>query len=86
MTDPIHNRMNSQPERPSMPPVHIVLVKGEHRFTFRCGPGEEGDLLVELANLVRDRDMQFSWLDAAVIAHALGRHLGRFRGRLTVSM
>ena len=81
MTDPTHHdKLTRTPGRAR--PIEIVLVKREHRFIFRCEPGEAGDLLVELANLVRDPDMHFSWLDAAVIAHALGRRLGRFRGRL----
>ena len=81
MTDPLPNNTHA-PQHEASPTHELVLVKGEQRYLFRCGHGEEADLLVALADLVRDPDTDFNWFDAAVLAHVIGRRLGRDRDRL----
>lgn len=79
VTDPLTSDSCRNPDSQASTPVQgmheIVLVKADHRYVLRCARGQESRLLTELANLVRDPDMNFSWLDAAVISQALRRHL-----------
>ena len=85
MTDPLLNNSNSPPcpERRDTRRHELVLVKAGQRYVFRCAPGEEFDLLVVLADLVRDPDTDLNWYDAAVLAHVLGRRLGGKPDQLT---
>lgn len=64
-------------------PMHeVVLIKAGHSYIFRCAHGEEFALLTEIAALVRDPDTEINWHDAVLLAHLLGRRLGKCTGRL----
>ncbi len=55
----------------------LVLVKGDERYVFRCLPGDEPDLLNQLAALVSQSDNELTWFDAAVLSHQLGQRMAR---------
>ena len=55
----------------------LVLVKGAQRYIFRCEPGREHELLMQLPRQVADPESQLDWFDAAVLSHALGQRLHR---------
>ena len=59
----------------------VTLVKGEHRWTFACEPGDEPALLGRLSELARGQDVPFDWFDAALVSHQLRKRLkpGLFR-------
>jgi hypothetical protein len=61
---------------PSTPDHHaLTLIKGPHRWTFRCAAGEESALLERLAELARSKDAPFDWFDAALVSHQLRSRL-----------
>lgn len=53
----------------------LVLTKGEHRYVFRCPPGDESGLFDQLAQMVRDPETDLNWFDAAVLSHQMGRRM-----------
>ena len=55
----------------------LVLVKNGQRYVFRCTPGHESQMLVQLADMVRDPDNELDWFDAAVLSHQMGQRMGR---------
>lgn len=55
----------------------LALNKNGQRFVFRCPPGEEADLLRQLAELADDPGHPLAWFDAARMAHRLGRQFAR---------
>ncbi|MBY0262299.1 MAG: hypothetical protein K2Q20_08130 [Phycisphaerales bacterium] len=70
--------MHGSPESPHQTnPTHhaLTLVKGPHRWSFRCAPGEEPLLLERLAELARRKDVPFDWFDAALVSHQLRSRL-----------
>ena len=54
----------------------FVLVKDDQRFVFRCAPGEEAQLLAQIAALVRDPANGLSWFDAAMLSQQITQSLG----------
>ncbi|MEM6554145.1 MAG: hypothetical protein AAF750_18665 [Planctomycetota bacterium] len=60
------------------PDAHeLILVKGDQRFSFRCTPGSETELLNQLAVVVADDANDLTWFDAAVLAHQLGQRMSQ---------
>ena len=53
----------------------VTLVKGDHRWEFRCARGEESDLLSRVSVLAASDGVDIDWTDAALIARQLGRRL-----------
>ncbi len=53
----------------------LSLVKGAEHFCFRYEVGQESKILDALIEMVRCRDLNFDWFDAAVLSHQLGQHL-----------
>lgn len=53
----------------------VTLVKGGHRWTFSCDPGDEPDLLRRVSELARGEDVPFDWFDAALVTHQLSKRL-----------
>jgi hypothetical protein len=53
----------------------VTLVKGAHRWTFSCDPGDEGELLRRISELARSPEAPLDWFDAALISHQLSRRL-----------
>lgn len=53
----------------------VTLVKGDHRWNFRCARGEESDLLARVSLLAASDSVDLDWTDAALIARQLGRRL-----------
>lgn len=53
----------------------VTLVKGAHRWSFCCEPGEEPVLLRRLSELASDPQMPFDWFDAALVSHQLSKRL-----------
>jgi hypothetical protein len=53
----------------------VTLVKGDHRWTFRCARGEEAALLTRVTLLAAGDAVDLDWTDAALIARRLGRRL-----------
>ena len=53
----------------------LVLEKHGQRYSFRCLPGDESQLLNQLAQLVDDPESGLDWFDAAVLSHHMGERL-----------
>lgn len=53
----------------------VTLVKGGHKWTFRCDPGDEPELLRRVTELARSEDVPFDWFDAALVTHQLSKRL-----------
>jgi len=53
----------------------VTLVKGAHRWEFRCARGEESALLTRVSILAASDGVDLDWTDAALIARRLGRRL-----------
>lgn len=53
----------------------LSLVKGEERFLFRYGVGQESEVIDAFAELAGDRESSFDWFDAAVLSYQMGRRL-----------
>ena len=55
----------------------LSLVKGRQHFCFRYEVGQEGKVLEAMVEMVRRREVEFDWFDAAVLSHQLGQHLAK---------
>lgn len=55
----------------------IALVKNGKRHVFACCPGEEADLLNQIAMMVSDPASELTWFDAAVLSHQLGERMSK---------
>ncbi|MEM1355174.1 MAG: hypothetical protein AAGC44_05880 [Planctomycetota bacterium] len=55
----------------------IALVKNGKRHVFSCMPGEEADLLNQIALMVSDPASELTWFDAAVLSHQLGERMSQ---------
>lgn len=55
----------------------LVLVKNGRRYVFRCSAGHESQMLLQLADMVRDPQNELDWFDAAVLSHQMGQRMGR---------
>jgi|GEM_PF-1286147 len=56
-------------------PRPIYLRKGDARWVFRYGAGEEGALLACVSNLARDPKSELDWVDAAIVSHEISRRI-----------
>ena len=61
----------------------LVLVKNGRRYVFRCTDGHESQMLLQLADMVRDPDNELDWFDAAVLSHQMGQRMGRRLERIS---
>ncbi len=50
----------------------LVLNKNGQQYVFRCAYGKEHDLLLRLADEVRNPNTDLDWFDAAVLSHQMG--------------
>jgi hypothetical protein len=86
--EPNNHQIKRRPEGPSPvavctpgaapaagPREPVTLVKGPHRWTFACEPGDEPELLRRLSELAAAPDAAFDWFDAALVTHQLSRRL-----------
>lgn len=55
----------------------LVLVKQGQRYVFDCAPGQEAELLADIARRAKDPDDGINWFDAAVLSHQLGQRMGQ---------
>lgn len=55
----------------------ISLVKDGHRFVYRCGLGQEPELLAHLVSEANDPESPLDWFDAAVLSYQLGQQMER---------
>jgi hypothetical protein len=53
----------------------LLLNKGDERFIFRFGPGDEDRLLDALVAQAEDPRTAFDWFDAAVLSFKLTKSL-----------
>ncbi len=53
----------------------LSLVKGDERFVFRYGAGQEAEVIDAFASMANDRASEFDWFDAAVLSYQMGRRL-----------
>lgn len=53
-------------------PKQLVLAKHGQRWMFRYTPGEEREVLSQIADTARDKNTNFDWFDAAVLCHQMG--------------
>jgi hypothetical protein len=53
----------------------LLLNKGEEKFIFRFGPGDEDHLLDALVAQAEDSRTSFDWFDAAVLSFKLTKSL-----------
>ena len=60
----------------------LVLVKRGQRFVFRYLPGQESEMLANLAEMARDPKSEIDWFDAAVLSHQMGRALSTQLSRM----
>lgn len=56
--------------------VSVSLVRGAHRWVFRCTPGEEPIMVRYLADLADQPDCPLDRFDAALVAQHLNQKLG----------
>ena len=47
----------------------LVLVKGDHHWTFQWEPGGEGQLIDSVSQMAGDTDVELDWYDAAMVCH-----------------
>lgn len=53
----------------------LSLIKGEERFVFRYGAGQEATVIDSFAEMAADQASRFDWFDAAVLSYQMGRRL-----------
>jgi hypothetical protein len=53
----------------------LLLNKGDEKFIFRFGPGDEDHLLDALVAQAEDSRTSFDWFDAAVLSFKLTKSL-----------
>lgn len=53
----------------------IQLQKAGHTFRISYEPGCEQAVLDHLAEMVKGREFNFDWFDAAVLSHHLGQQI-----------
>lgn len=53
----------------------LLLVKDGQRYTFRCAPGQEPQLLDQIIEMARDPGSDLQWFDAAMLSHQLGARM-----------
>jgi len=53
----------------------LLLNKGDEKFIFRFGPGDEDHLLDALVAQAEDSRTSFDWFDAAVLSFKLTQTL-----------
>ena len=53
----------------------LSLVKGDERFVFRYGAGQETEIIDTFAGMAGDATTTFDWFDAAVLSYQMGRRL-----------
>ena len=53
----------------------LLLVKHGQRYTFRCAPGQEPQLLDQIIEMARDGESDIQWFDAAMLSHQLGSRM-----------
>jgi len=70
-----HTRNKTEKDRNTDQREPVTLVKGSHRWTFTCDPGDEPALLRRLAELADGKDVPFDWFDAALVSHQLSNRL-----------
>jgi len=56
-------------------PHQLTLVKNGQRYVFHCEPGQEPELLQQLAELATNPDSELDWFDAAVLSHQVGARI-----------
>lgn len=55
----------------------LVLVKQGQRYVFDCPPGQEAELLADIARRAKDPHDGINWFDAAVLSHQLGQRMSK---------
>ena len=53
----------------------LLLTKGDEKFIFRFGPGDENHLMDALVAQAEDSRTSFDWFDAAVLSFKLTNNL-----------
>lgn len=53
----------------------ISLSKGIHKYIFKYEDGNESAMIQCLVDMVKNRDLQFDWFDAAIVAHNVSKTL-----------
>ena len=62
----------TNPQRLESPSQHhLVLLKGDHAWTFRWTDGDEHRLIDALSDLAAGPEVGFDWFDAAMMRHQL---------------
>jgi hypothetical protein len=94
MAEPSHPKTPSNPD-PVVPgepaqvlPLgedQIALVKNGRRHVFTCLPGQEPEVLNQIAMLVTDPANDLTWFDAAVLSHQLGERMSARLKQITPS-
>jgi len=51
----------------------LDFKKGNERFCFRYEPGQEREVIKALSEAVSRPDLNFTWLDAAILSHQMGQ-------------
>ena len=60
----------TNPQRLESPSQHhLVLLKGDHAWTFRWTDGDEHRLIDALSDLAAGPNVGFDWFDAAMVRH-----------------
>jgi len=59
------------------PARQLTLVKQDQRWVFRYAPGEEKQMMEQLADQARDPASRLDWFDVAVLSHQMGEHMAQ---------
>ena len=55
----------------------LALVKGEERYVFMYSDENSGDVVRRMGRYASDRELSFSWYDAAVLSQKIHRQSQR---------
>lgn len=56
-------------------PGRVELLKNDQRFIFSYTPGDEAQLLSDLADMARNPGAALTWFDVALVSDQLGKQM-----------
>jgi hypothetical protein len=63
----------SMPNKNTIIPHRVVLVKGEHHWRFEWSPGQEISAVRAITDIAKSSETDFDWFDAAMVCHEMSK-------------
>ena len=63
----------SMPKRNPKPEHRVVLVKGDHQWSFEWKTGQEIRTVEAITEIAKSPDSDFDWFDAAMVCHEMSK-------------